>query len=155
MTEPVQPLWDLLASKRRIAIVPALNEAATVGRVIQEIRKVDPAFEIVVVDDGSEDETGAVAEAAGATMLRLPFNLGIGGAVQTGYRYALANGFDIAVQIDGDGQHDPDAAPRHPRAARHRGSGHRHRLAVRRRRELQGGDAPAARSAHVGRGSSR
>jgi glycosyltransferase involved in cell wall biosynthesis len=111
VTEPVQPLPDLLASKRRIAIVPALNEAASVGRVIQEIRRVDPAFEIVVVDDGSEDETGAVAEAAGATMLRLPFNLGIGGAVQTGYRYALANGFDIAVQIDGDGQHDPAQLP--------------------------------------------
>jgi glycosyltransferase involved in cell wall biosynthesis len=111
VTEPVQPLPDLLASKRRIAIVPALNEAASVGRVIQEIRTVDPGFEVAVVDDGSEDETGAVAEAAGATMLRLPFNLGIGGAVQTGYRYALANGFDIAVQIDGDGQHDPAQLP--------------------------------------------
>jgi glycosyltransferase involved in cell wall biosynthesis len=93
--------------KRRIAIVPALNEAATIGRVIREIREVDSCFEILVVDDGSNDETGAIAAAAGARLLRLPFNLGIGGAVQTGYRYALANGFDIAVQIDGDGQHDP------------------------------------------------
>jgi glycosyltransferase involved in cell wall biosynthesis len=93
--------------KRCIAIVPALNEAATVGRVIQEIRDVDPDFTVVVVDDGSDDGTGAVAEAAGARLLRLPFNLGIGGAVQTGYRYALANGFDVAVQIDADGQHDP------------------------------------------------
>jgi glycosyltransferase involved in cell wall biosynthesis len=93
--------------KRRIAIVPALNEAATIGRVIQEIRAADPAFEIVVVDDGSDDGTGAVAEAAGARLLTLPFNLGIGGAVQTGFRYALVNGFDVAVQIDGDGQHDP------------------------------------------------
>jgi glycosyltransferase involved in cell wall biosynthesis len=98
---------DLIASRRRIAIIPALNEAATVGRVIQEIRDADPGFEILVVDDGSDDETGAIAEAAGALLIRLPFNLGIGGAVQTGYRYALANGFDIAVQIDGDGQHDP------------------------------------------------
>lgn len=104
MSDPVQ---ERIASKRRIAIIPALNEAATVGRVIQEIRDADPGFEILVVDDGSEDETGAIAEAAGALLIRLPFNLGIGGAVQTGYRYALANGFDVAVQIDGDGQHDP------------------------------------------------
>jgi glycosyltransferase involved in cell wall biosynthesis len=96
-----------LATKRRIAIVPALNEAESIGRVIQEIRHVDPDFEILVVDDGSDDGTGEIAEAAGARLVRLPFNLGIGGAVQTGYRYALANGFDIAVQIDGDGQHDP------------------------------------------------
>jgi glycosyltransferase involved in cell wall biosynthesis len=106
--EPVErPVDGALASKRRIAIVPALNEAASIARVIKEIREADPGFEILVVDDGSEDETGAIAEAAGARVLRLPFNLGIGGAVQTGYRYALANGFDIAVQVDGDGQHDP------------------------------------------------
>jgi glycosyltransferase involved in cell wall biosynthesis len=93
--------------KKRIAIVPALNEAASIGRVIKEIRSADSDFEVLVVDDGSDDGTGAIAAAAGARVLRLPFNLGIGGAVQTGYRYALANGFDIAVQIDGDGQHDP------------------------------------------------
>jgi glycosyltransferase involved in cell wall biosynthesis len=97
--------------KRCIVIVPALNEAATVGRVIQEIREVDPDFTVVVVDDGSDDGTGAVAEAAGASLLRLPFNLGIGGAVQTGYRFALANGFDLAVQVDADGQHDPSQLP--------------------------------------------
>jgi glycosyltransferase involved in cell wall biosynthesis len=108
VSEPVEtPFAGRLAAKRRIAIVPALNEAATIARVIQEIRTVDAGFEIVVVDDGSDDGTGAIAEAAGARVLRLPFNLGIGGAVQTGYRYALANGFEIAVQIDGDGQHDP------------------------------------------------
>jgi glycosyltransferase involved in cell wall biosynthesis len=93
--------------KKRIAIVPALNEAATIGRVIQEIRAADPAFDIVVVDDSSDDGTGAVAQAAGARLLVLPFNLGIGGAVQTGFRFALTNCFDVAVQIDGDGQHDP------------------------------------------------
>ena len=98
---------DQTPLKRRIAIVPALNEAATIGRVIQEIRAADSGFDVVVVDDGSDDGTGAVAEAAGAKLLILPFNLGIGGAVQTGFRYALTNGFDVAVQIDGDGQHDP------------------------------------------------
>jgi glycosyltransferase involved in cell wall biosynthesis len=104
-------LDDRLRSRRRIAIVPALNEAESIGRVIREIRDADPGFEIVVVDDGSEDGTGEIAQAAGARLLRLPFNLGIGGAVQTGYRYALANGFDIAVQIDADGQHDPAQLP--------------------------------------------
>jgi len=98
-------------AKRLIAIVPALNEAATIGRVINEIRSVDSEFAILVVDDGSDDGTGTVAEAAGALVCRLPFNLGIGGAVQTGYRYALANGFDVAVQVDGDGQHDPSQLP--------------------------------------------
>jgi glycosyltransferase involved in cell wall biosynthesis len=74
--------------------------------VIQEIRAFDPGFEILVVDDGSTDRTAAVAEARGARVLTLPFNLGIGGAVQTGYLYARDNGFELAVQIDGDGQHD-------------------------------------------------
>jgi glycosyltransferase involved in cell wall biosynthesis len=91
----------------RVAILPALNEEANIGRVIEEIRAHDPGFEIVVVDDGSRDRTSEVAAEHGAIVLRLPFNLGIGGAVQTGYRYALENGFQLAVQIDGDGQHDP------------------------------------------------
>jgi glycosyltransferase involved in cell wall biosynthesis len=94
-------------SEPRIAILPALNEEGNVGRVIEEIRAYDPGFEIVVVDDGSVDRTSEVAAEHGAIVLRLPFNLGIGGAVQTGYRYALENGFELAVQIDGDGQHDP------------------------------------------------
>jgi glycosyltransferase involved in cell wall biosynthesis len=100
-------LPERLAAVARVAIVPALNEAGTVGRVIDEIGAVDPDFRVVVVDDGSSDRTAAVAASRGASVVRLPFNLGIGGAVQTGYRYALENGFDIAVQIDGDGQHDP------------------------------------------------
>ncbi len=96
-----------LGELRRLAIVPAFNEEASVGRVIDEIRAVDPGFEIVVVDDGSTDRTAGVADDRGAHVIRLPFNLGIGGAVQTGYRYAFEQGFDLAVQVDGDGQHDP------------------------------------------------
>jgi glycosyltransferase involved in cell wall biosynthesis len=95
------------SAPRRLAIVPAFNEAASVGRVIDEIRVADPGFEILVVDDGSTDETAAVARAHRARVVSLPFNLGIGGAVQTGYRYARDHGFELAVQVDGDGQHDP------------------------------------------------
>jgi len=87
--------------------VPAYNEAANVGRVVDELRAFDPAMVVVVVDDGSGDDTAAVARAHGARVVRLPFNLGIGGAVQTGFRYAFEQGFDIAVRLDGDGQHDP------------------------------------------------
>jgi glycosyltransferase involved in cell wall biosynthesis len=92
---------------RRIAIVPALNEEAAIARVIGEIRAYDPQLEIVVIDDGSPDRTAQAERAAGAHVLRLPFNLGIGGAVQTGFRYAYENGYELAVRVDGDGQHDP------------------------------------------------
>ena len=95
-----------LAALRRIAIVPAYNEEGRVGRVIDEIRAFDPGFEVVVVDDGSVDRTAEVAAAAGARVLSLPYNLGIGGSVQTAFRFALENGFELAVRLDGDGQHD-------------------------------------------------
>jgi glycosyltransferase involved in cell wall biosynthesis len=103
---------EQLGELRRIAIVPALNEEVTVGRVIDEIRAFDPGFAIVVVDDGSTDRTAGVAVDRGAHVLRLPFNLGIGGAMQTGFRFAFEQGYDIAVQIDGDGQHDPSQLPK-------------------------------------------
>ncbi len=96
-----------LAALRRVAIVPAYNEEGSVARVIGEIRAFDPGLEIVVVDDGSIDRTSAAAAEAGASVVRLPFNLGIGGAVQTGFRYAFEHGFELAVRVDGDGQHDP------------------------------------------------
>jgi glycosyltransferase involved in cell wall biosynthesis len=92
---------------RKAAVVPAYNEAGSIASVIAEIREADPEFEIVVVDDGSTDRTAEIADAAGAYVLSLPYNLGIGAAVQTGLQYAYQEGFDLAVQIDGDGQHDP------------------------------------------------
>jgi glycosyltransferase involved in cell wall biosynthesis len=95
-----------LEAPRCLAIVPAFNEAASIAEVVSEIRDFDRDLEVLVVDDGSIDATGAIAEAAGATVLRLPINLGIGGAVQAGYLYAYERGFDLAVQVDGDGQHD-------------------------------------------------
>ena len=101
-----------LSRLRRLAIVPALNEAGSIESVIREIRAEDPDFEIIVVDDGSTDSTAALAEAAGALVVRLPFNLGIGGAVQTGLQYAREHRFDVAVQVDADGQHDPSQLPR-------------------------------------------
>ncbi len=99
----LDPRWT---SVRRVAIVPALNEEEAIARVIDEIRAFDPGLEIVVIDDGSVDRTAAVAEERGAHVIRLPFNLGIGGSVQTGFRYAFDNGFQLAVRLDGDGQHD-------------------------------------------------
>ena len=96
-----------LRALKRVAVVPAYNEDGSIGAVIDEIRAVDPEMEIVVVDDGSRDRTADVAAAKGARVLRLPFNVGIGGAVQTGYRYAHEHGFDLALRVDGDGQHDP------------------------------------------------
>jgi glycosyltransferase involved in cell wall biosynthesis len=96
-----------VADVRRIAIVPALNEERAIAHVVDEIRAYDAQLEIVVVDDGSVDGTAQVARAAGARVLRLPFNLGIGGAVQTGLRYAHENEFELAVRVDRDGQHDP------------------------------------------------
>ena len=92
---------------RTIAIVPAYNEALNIGRVIAELRAFDPGLDVVVVSDGSTDRTAEVAGELGAHVLKLPFNIGIGAAVQTGFRYAWENGYDLAVRCDGDGQHDP------------------------------------------------
>ena len=90
-----------------LAVVPAYNEAGTVGDVVDALRVKTPQLDVVVVDDGSTDDTAALAEAAGARVLQLPFNLGIGGAVQAGFKYADEQGYDYMVQVDGDGQHDP------------------------------------------------
>ncbi|MDF2938837.1 MAG: glycosyltransferase family 2 protein [Paenibacillaceae bacterium] len=93
---------------RLLAIIPAYNEAGTIGDVILRIKHHHPSMDILVVNDGSTDSTSEAARLTGAvSVLELPFNLGIGGAVQAGYRYAWKKKYDLAVQIDADGQHDP------------------------------------------------
>ncbi len=96
---------------RNLAIVPAHNEVAAIGATIAAIHRWAPDFDVLVIDDGSADSTGERASAAGAAVLRLPFNLGIGGAMQSGYIYALEHDYEVAVQVDGDGQHDPRYIP--------------------------------------------
>jgi glycosyltransferase involved in cell wall biosynthesis len=96
-----------VSADRRVAIVPAYNEERNIGRVVGELLAFDPSLDVVVISDGSVDRTAESAESAGARVLRLPFNLGIGGAVQTGFRYAWENGYELAVRCDGDGQHIP------------------------------------------------
>jgi glycosyltransferase involved in cell wall biosynthesis len=96
---------------RKLAIVPAYNEEGMVGRVVRDIHRVEPQFDVLVVDDGSTDATAAEARAEGAAVISHPFNLGIGGAVQSGFKYALREGYDVAAQVDGDGQHKPSYLP--------------------------------------------
>jgi glycosyltransferase involved in cell wall biosynthesis len=93
--------------RAHLAIVPAFNEVEAIASTIASIHAAASDFDVLVVDDGSTDETAARAAAAGAAVLRMPFNLGIGGAMQGGYLYALERGYEVAVQVDGDGQHDP------------------------------------------------
>lgn len=89
-----------------IVIIPAYNEENNIGKVIQSIKNAGVMADIVVINDGSSDNTSELAKKAGAYVIDLPVNLGIGGAVQTGYLYAYASGYDIAIQVDGDGQHN-------------------------------------------------
>ena len=90
-----------------LVVLPAWNEAGHVGGVVGEVRASRPDADVLVVDDGSGDGTAAAAERAGALVCRLPFNLGVGGAMRTGYRFAVRHGYDAVVQVDADGQHDP------------------------------------------------
>ncbi len=97
-------------SQPAVVVVPAFNEIETVAAVVGDILRV--GFPVVVVDDGSTDGTARAARTAGATVLELPFNLGVGGALRAGFRWAIDNGYEIAVQCDADGQHDPVELPR-------------------------------------------
>ena len=93
-------------------IVPALNEAEVIGDVVKSVRSVLPDVSVLVIDDYSEDATAAVAEAAGARVIRLPVHLGVGGCVQTGYKLAFELGFDYVIRVDGDGQHEARDIPK-------------------------------------------
>ncbi|MBN1103329.1 MAG: glycosyltransferase family 2 protein [Deltaproteobacteria bacterium] len=97
-------------SKTRCIIIPAFNEGEQIASVIDGIRRFTDA-DIVVVDDGSRDQTGEKARRAGAYVIEHPFNIGYGAALQTGYRYALNRGYSYLLQMDGDGQHDPGSIP--------------------------------------------
>ena len=97
---PVRPVDDILV------VIPAFNESACLPSTIAGIREAQPDLHIVVVDDGSTDGTGDVAASLGVEVLRLPFNLGIGGALRCGFRYAVREGYQRALQFDADGQHD-------------------------------------------------
>lgn len=92
---------------KKLIIIPAYNEAENIEKTIRDIEKNAPDFDYVIINDCSTDDTKAVCEENKFNMIDLPINLGIGGAVQTGYRYGWDKGYDIAVQVDGDGQHDP------------------------------------------------
>ncbi|OPC81748.1 glycosyl transferase family 2 [Embleya scabrispora] len=102
----------MINNKRVLIIIPAWNESASIADVIREVRGELPEVDLLVVDDGSTDDTAKVARAAGATVSRLPYNLGVGGAMRLGYRYAYENDYDVAIQIDADGQHDPRYVPK-------------------------------------------
>lgn len=92
---------------RTLVLVPAWNEEASVGRTVGEIRAASPEYDVVVIDDGSTDGTASAARAAGAAVLSLPFNLGVGGAMRAGFTYAQRCGYARAIQVDADGQHNP------------------------------------------------
>jgi glycosyltransferase involved in cell wall biosynthesis len=89
-----------------LIIVPAFNESRSVGKLVRRLNRLLPLCHVLVIDDGSTDDTVRQIP-VGASVVSLPFNLGIGGAMQTGYRYAALHGYDVAVQVDGDGQHRP------------------------------------------------
>lgn len=102
---------ELSQAPRVLVIIPAWNEEGSVAETIAEIRATNPTVDVLVIDDGSTDRTAARAAQAGALVCSLPFNLGVGGAMRTGFLYAERNGYDVAVQIDADGQHDPRFVP--------------------------------------------
>jgi glycosyltransferase involved in cell wall biosynthesis len=106
-TVPSTPsLRPAVAEERRLIIIPAFNERRSVGKLVRQLRRILPRYDVLVIDDGSTDDTVCQVPKEVA-VVSLPFNLGIGGAMQTGYRYAALHGYDVAIQVDGDGQHRP------------------------------------------------
>jgi glycosyltransferase involved in cell wall biosynthesis len=101
-----------LSGSRVLVIIPAYNEEESIARVIKGIKERASFADIVVINDGSADRTSAIARECGASVLDLPHNLGIGGAVQAGYKIADRLRYDIILRLDGDGQHDPQEIPR-------------------------------------------
>lgn len=101
-----------MSAPKTLIILPAYNEAANIVPTIEALRAHAPSADILVIDDGSGDATSRVARQAGAVVLSLPYNVGIGAAVQTGFQYAASHAYERVVRNDGDGQHDPASIPR-------------------------------------------
>lgn len=102
--------WRLVA--RELVAIPAWNEAGSIGDVVLKVRQQRPGAHVLVVDDGSTDDTARVADHAGAAVVSLPFNVGVGGAMRAAFLYARRHGYERLVQVDADGQHDPQDLPR-------------------------------------------
>lgn len=100
-------MGTLLRRHDTLVIMPAWNESESVGNTVQEVFAFGPPCDVLVVDDGSRDNTAQVARDAGATVIQLPFNMGVGGAMRTGFKYAKSRGYSQVIQVDADGQHDP------------------------------------------------
>ena len=94
------------STMKKLIIIPAFNEEVNIERTVENIKKDAPGFDYVIINDCSTDSTRKICEEKGYRVVNLPINLGIGGAVQTGYKYALRHDYDVVVQVDGDGQHD-------------------------------------------------
>lgn len=100
-----------MSKSKVLVLIPAWNEQESIVKVVNSIKSIDKSYGILVIDDGSEDETASYARNAGAIVISLPYNLGVGGALRTGFKYAIKNNYSVAVQVDGDGQHDPVFIP--------------------------------------------
>jgi glycosyltransferase involved in cell wall biosynthesis len=106
-TVPIRLSSRMTQKPSYLAVIPAYNESSTIAEVIHGLRERAPQFDPLIVDDGSTDGTAHLGAKLGARVLTMPFNLGIGGAVQAGFLYAVENGYDYMAQVDGDGQHEP------------------------------------------------
>ncbi len=111
METSLRPLSPAARRGELLVIIPAYNEAANIAAVVARVKEQLPAADVCVINDGSLDDTGPIAAAAGAITLNMPFNVGIGAAVQTGFLYAYRYDYPLAVRIDGDGQHPPETIP--------------------------------------------